>query len=142
MKEVSLLSCALVLCLSTCRAPESRFPQIERHPDPWIWDRGSLAVLPTHDPGSLEPLQVDLRSYDLSTLDLSTSVDDLLQADFDSRTVWPPPSRLPPGFDPEQIMELGKSPGLDLRQLHAQGITGRGVGIAVVDAPLLVDHRE
>lgn len=39
------------------------------------------------DPGFLEPLQVDLRSYDVSALDLSTSAYDLLQAGFDSRTV-------------------------------------------------------
>jgi subtilisin family serine protease len=39
-------------------------------------------------------------------------------------------------------MELGKNPGLDIRQLHEQGITGRGVGIAIIDQTLLVDHQE
>ncbi len=39
-------------------------------------------------------------------------------------------------------MELGKDPGLGIRNLHAQGITGRGVGIAIVDQTLLVDHQE
>jgi len=107
-----------------------------------VWDRGALRALPAHDPDAGEPLQVDLRGYDLSTLDLGGSLEDLSQASYDSQTVWPPTDRLPPAFDPARIMELGKNPGLGLRQLHAQGITGRGVGIAVIDAPLLVEHQE
>jgi hypothetical protein len=39
-------------------------------------------------------------------------------------------------------MELGKNPGLGMRQLHQAGITGRGVGIAIIDQLLLVDHQE
>jgi len=39
-------------------------------------------------------------------------------------------------------MDLGKDPGLGIRSLHAQGITGRGVGIAIIDQTLLVDHQE
>ena len=31
-------------------------------------------------------------------------------------------------FDWQMIMELGKDPGLNLRTLHEQGITGRGWG--------------
>jgi hypothetical protein len=143
MNKTGLLRlCMAVLCLSTCNAPGSGPPQIERHPAHMVWDRGVLGILPTHDPDSGEPLQVDLRGYDLSALDLSGSLADLLQASYDSRTVWPPPARLSPGFDPMRVMELGKNPGLGLRQLHAQGITGQGVGIAVVDAPLLVEHQE
>jgi hypothetical protein len=45
-------------------------------------------------------------------------------------------------YDPTRIMELGKAPGLGLRSLHRRGITGRGIGIAVIDQPLLVTHRE
>jgi hypothetical protein len=41
-----------------------------------------------------------------------------------------------------RILELGKNPGLGLRRLHAQGITGRGVGIAIMDKPLQTTHRE
>jgi hypothetical protein len=143
VKRAQLLwLCVAVLCLGTCDVPGSGPPQIERHPAPMVWDRGALEALPIHDPGSGEPLQVDLRGYDLSALHLSASLADLLQATYDSRTVWPPADRMPPGFDPVQIMELGKNPGLGLRQLHAKGVTGQGVGIAIVDAPLLVEHQE
>lgn len=39
-------------------------------------------------------------------------------------------------------MELGKNPGLGSRELHQKGITGKGVGIAIIDQSLLVDHVE
>ncbi len=39
-------------------------------------------------------------------------------------------------------MELGETPGLGIRQLHDKGVTGIGVGIAIIDQPLLVDHVE
>jgi hypothetical protein len=49
---------------------------------------------------------------------------------------------MPAGFDPQKMMEIGKDPGLGMRALHEQGITGKGIGIAIVDQPLLVDHQE
>jgi hypothetical protein len=134
--------CMAVLCLGACQGPGSGPAQIERHPAPMAWDRGALEAIPTHDPDSGEPLQVDLRGHNLSALDLSASLADLLQATYDSRTAWPPVDRMPPGFDPVQILEMGKNPGLGFRQLHAKGITGQGIGIAIVDAPLLVEHQE
>jgi hypothetical protein len=29
-----------------------------------------------------------------------------------------------------------------MRTLHAEGITGKGIGVAIIDQTLLVDHRE
>jgi hypothetical protein len=86
--------------------------------------------------------QMDLRGYDLSDLDLSSILDDLIYADFDDLTKWPTQEKLPQGFNPQQIMKLGKNPGLGIRTLHQAGITGRGVGIAIIDQPLLVEHQE
>jgi hypothetical protein len=40
------------------------------------------------------------------------------------------------------MMELGRDPGLGVRQLHAKGITGKGIGIGIIDGTLLVDHTE
>jgi hypothetical protein len=37
---------------------------------------------------------------------------------------------------------MGKNPGLGLRAVHEQGITGRGIGVGVIDQRLLVDHVE
>ena len=39
-------------------------------------------------------------------------------------------------------MEIGKNPGLNIRKLHKEGLTGKGIGIAIIDQNLLVDHSE
>ena len=98
--------------------------------------------LPKYNPASTDPSQIDYRSADLSALDLSGSGADLLYAIFDSHTTWPEASKMPAGFDWQKIMEIGKNPGLGMRALHAQGLTGKGIGIAIIDQTLLVDHIE
>ncbi|MCU0913831.1 MAG: S8/S53 family peptidase [Planctomycetes bacterium] len=99
-------------------------------------------TIPKYDPNSDNPFQVDLRGRDVSKLDLRAALEDLLYAHFDDGTVWPAPERMPAGFDWRKIMELGKNPGLGVRRLHEEGITGRGVKIAIIDQRLLVDHQE
>lgn len=42
----------------------------------------------------------------------------------------------------EQIMENGKNPGLGIRDIHKQGITGKGVNVAIIDQNLLLNHPE
>lgn len=44
--------------------------------------------------------------------------------------------------DAEQIMEKGKNPGLGIRSLHQQGITGKGVNVAIIDQNLPGKHPE
>ncbi|MBL7187327.1 MAG: hypothetical protein ISS70_13480 [Phycisphaerae bacterium] len=83
-----------------------------------------------------------LSNIDLSRLDLSQQSEILKVMTFDSLTVWPQSDRLPPGFDPAKRLEWGKNPGLGVRSLHREGITGKGVGIAIIDQPLLRDHVE
>lgn len=99
-----------------------------------------LKELPVYNEKSNEMWQVDLRCTDISGLNLEGRLKDLLYSSFDSRTKWP--EKLPDGLDLDKMMELGKNPGLDLRQLHEQGITGKGVGLAIIDQTLLVDHIE
>ena len=121
------------------RQTPTRFPKIDQRPSSTNWGR--------HRVKSPQRLMVqvknkDLRFYDLSELDLSESLDDLLYADFNTQTIWPPGDRMPGDFDWKHIQELGKNPGLGVRSLHAHGITGKGVGIAIIDQPLLVEHQE
>lgn len=78
----------------------------------------------------------------LARLDLRNQEAVLRKMEFDSRTRWPSADRLPEGFDPNRLLEEGKNPGLGIRGLHAQGIDGRGVGIAIIDQPLLKEHTE
>jgi hypothetical protein len=113
---------------------------IVRRPEPFDFGRGRLQSVPPYNPASPNALQIDLRSWDLSALDLSGRGDDLSHAIFDSKTRWP--IALPPDFSPPDIVEVGKNPGLGLRSLHDRGVTGKGIGIAIIDQPLLVDHDE
>jgi hypothetical protein len=117
-------------------------PKIDRRPAPYDFCRGALDAVPRYDPKNSDAFQVDLRSYNLSQLDLREAGVALAHANFDDGTVWPAPERLPPGFDRQRIVEISKNPGLGIRSLHAKGITGRGVGIAIIDNPLLTDHQE
>ena len=138
-----LLVCGSMFSLPPLKGPLA-LPRLAPDPGPTPWGgmRGRLERLPVYDPNSEKMWQVDLRSRDLSALDLRASGPDLAFADYDSQTSWPAPARMPEGFDPKRILELGKNPGLSLRRLHAQGVTGRGVGIAIIDRPLQTTHRE
>jgi hypothetical protein len=83
-----------------------------------------------------------LENVSLAKLDLTGQKEVLSGMPFDSDTQWPAPEMLPKGFDPAKLLQDGKNPGLGLRALHARGIDGRDVAIAIIDQPLLLDHRE
>jgi len=125
--------------LETCLSEPGKF-QIVKRPAPASKREHRLSSLPRHDPSSGTHGQVSLQGANLRGLSLSNNLSDLLHADFDAHTRWP--DAIPAGFDPSLVMELGKNPGLGLRQLHAQGITGTGVGVATIDFPLLTEHEE
>jgi subtilisin family serine protease len=84
----------------------------------------------------------DVRGKDLRVCDLRDSGDILDTLEFNQETLWPPPERLPKGFDPKTLLQEGMNPGLGVRDLHAQGITGAGVHVGLIDQPLLLDHPE
>ncbi len=86
--------------------------------------------------------KIDLRNVDLRNLNLANESDYLKKQEFDSLTQWPDPEKLPTGFDPKKMLEEGKNPGLGIRSLHEQGINGKGIGIAILDQPLLLGHEE
>ena len=131
------------------------FPPLpEKLPDKYIESRPAsekssrikLKFPPSFDADSVQRWVQDssrkMQNKDLSGLDLRSCSKILSGINFDTLTIWPSQSFLPEGFDPGRILELGKNPGLGIRQLHERGITGRGVSIAVIDNAMLVDHRE
>ena len=127
--------CLLLALLTACAPPpnETRAAAVIcRHP-------AAVAVSMVNDPDT-DAGWGDFRCADLRDWDLSDMEEELFAADFDTRTQWP--ENLPGNFDPERLLELGKDPGLGLQALHEQGITGKGVGIAIIDQTLLVEHRE
>lgn len=133
----------IITLLAACARP--LIPtKIERHPAAANFSYVNPQPTPPSqfDPSSGNPFQIDYRSSNLSVLDLTQSLAGLLYSNFDTKTVWPQPGKLPAGFDPQKIMELGKDPVLGVRQLQAQGLTGSGVGIAIIDQPMLVSHQE
>jgi len=140
-----ILSVTLSAQVRTIGAQEITFPKIDMKTPPLDWrghKRGMLDSLTlTYDERS-KITRVDLRGYDLSDMDLRQSSNDLLCADFDDLTVWPPSERMPERFYVRRIRDLGMNPGLGVRCLHAQAITGKGVGIAIIDCPILTGHRE
>ena len=140
---ILLIAFGLVGCSSTQTVVKmERIPKISRYPSAANFKGlfGKIEILPKYDRNSNKNWQVDVRSRDLSSLDLHDRLNDLLHADFDSQTKWP--DTLPEGLDTMKIIELGKDPGLNIRTLHNQGITGKGVSIAIIDQPLLIDHKE
>lgn len=82
------------------------------------------------------------QNISLIKLDLRSQKDILLKTCFDTLTEWPEASRLPEGFNPAQLLERGKKRGLGIPALHEQKLNGRGVGIAIIDQPLLLGHQE
>lgn len=106
----------------------------------YSWIFGNRTEFPAYDEQSNYVFKVDLRSADLSAFDLTQKSFELSRSTFDSKTIWP--NALPEDFPPSKILELGKDPGLRIRNLHAAGVTGKNVGLAIIDQTLLVGHGE
>src|SRR3989338_9565704 len=85
----------------------------------------------------------DLKGKDLSEENFSNvSIDVLQTLEFDTETIWPKKEKLPKNFNPEELLEESKNPGLGIKELHEQGITGQGVVVAIIDQKLDIGHPE
>ncbi len=82
----------------------------------------------------------DMRFKDMSRVDLAGRPELAATLTFNQKTVWP--KAMPAGADPARILANAMNPGLGVRQLHEQGITGKGVSVAIIDQPLYQDHPE
>jgi hypothetical protein len=82
------------------------------------------------------------QNVSLKKLDLKEDLELLKSMTFDSFTEWPEKDKLPKGFDPQYLLDIGRNPGLGILNLHEKGINGKGVGIAIIDQPLLLGHKE
>ena len=114
----------------------------------WGFDPGALPEAPTEADFEAFEQGSAARTWgfvdgDFSGKDLrALSPGFLARQSFDGRTDWPASDRLPAGFAPSDWLELGKDPGLGVRDLHRAGITGEGVTVAVIDKPIRATHRE
>lgn len=137
MKNLILIILTLSIVFAGCSQNEIDKPSSVETNDKLL---KTITELPKYNFKSNNLWQVDLRSRDLSGLDINYRIDDLMRAHFDTNTKWP--DKLPDGFNPSKIIELGKTPGLNIKKLHEEGITGKGVGIAIIDQILEVGHIE
>lgn len=79
---------------------------------------------------------------DASDVDFSNADDKLPYIRFNSKTKFPSTDKMPDGLNPQQVLENGKAPGLNIADLHAMGITGKGITVAIIDQPLNTEHIE
>lgn len=142
MKKIVLFSLCTFLCACTSAVRVS--PVAGTQPADFSWS--CQRDFPNGQPKEkvLVPHELDVRSCDVSTWDFrnytATELADILT--FDSKTKFPPKNKMPKGFYPKRVLENGKNPGLSVRSLHKQGITGKGVSVAILDQNLLIDHEQ
>ncbi len=84
----------------------------------------------------------DVRKRDIRNVDLSKKLDLVSTLTFNGRTLWPAKEKLPEGFDPQAWIEAAMNPGLKIRTLNSDGITGKGVSIGVIGYGLNTGHPE
>lgn len=144
-KSAILLSscCLFVGCFSSGRglklSPKSANPQTAD----FSWH--CKESFPNGEPVKvISPDELDVRSCDISSWDLTQyTAQELADViSFDRKTKFPPRSKLPKNFSAKKILKNGKNPGLYVSTLHKQGITGKGVSLAVIDQNLLLNHKE
>lgn len=145
MKKYILIS--LILCFSLCFGctpiqKSSDYKQDEKViicinlPEPLIYNRERINSI--NEVQNERSGRYEFRGYDLSQL--TVEYNDILYSVFDSNTKWP--NDFLENVDMEKIMDYGKNPGLNVRKLHKDGLTGKGINIAVIDTRLLLDHCE
>ncbi len=84
----------------------------------------------------------DVRWKDLSKINLRRNDDLIKTLTFNKKTVWPESPNMPLGIRPDELLTDAMNPGLGIRSLHQQSITGKGVNVAIIDQPLYLDHPE
>ena len=102
------------------------------------------ALYLTGNPSGINPINEfdDVRSENLSQYDFSDRPELIPTLTFNSQTIWPGTNKMPLSCDPNVIMTNSMNPGLGVRQLHQQGITGAGINVAIIDQPMYLDHPE
>jgi len=97
-----------------------------------------ILKLKAHTDNAMEAQGMDLSGENFA----QTSLQELWQLSYDTKTLWPEENLLPPGFKPGVVSTSTISPGLEICKLHEYGITGKGISVAVIDKPILSTHRE
>jgi serine protease AprX len=86
---------------------------------------------------SVTPFQ-DVRLKDLRKIEQQLDSSIIKTFWLHEGTIWPEKFK----SYVQSIIEKGKNPGLGVRGLHKQGITGKGVAVAIIDQNMCLDHPE
>ena len=70
------------------------------------------------------------------------SLDKISEISFDTDTIWCEGDALPEGYSPDSWLETSKDPGLQIKMLHKEGHTGKGISVAIIDKPILSSSNE
>jgi hypothetical protein len=154
VKETTRTDGGMEVCDVECSGVHARFGRMKDKPVPftilWIqgggrgFDIGQNRQIVLRDTNDLDKFDSfwGFANVSLVNLDLRGRRKLLDDMPFDSLTKWPEPNKLPEGFQPADLLEKGKNPGLGIRKLNEEGIDGKGVGIAIIDQTLLKEHIE
>ena len=82
----------------------------------------------------------DVRFKDLRAIDFSDKRELAGTFWFNQKTVWPDSNGM--AVMAASLISNMKNPGLGIHKLHAEGITGKGVRVGIIDQPLFQDHPE
>ncbi|MEJ2544498.1 MAG: S8/S53 family peptidase [Calditrichaceae bacterium] len=94
-----------------------------------------------HDLSKLDDFE-GFQNVSLKNVNLQNEIKLIQRMSYDNLTEWPSKENMPPDFDPINLLEVHKTPGLGIKILHSGGINGKGVNIAIIDQPLLLRHEE
>lgn len=80
----------------------------------------------------------DIRGKDLSKIESQLDSIMIKTLKFNEKTIWPDKYKPYATY----LLSAGKNPGLEIRNLHKQGITGKGIVVAIIDQNICLDHPE
>jgi serine protease AprX len=102
-----------------------------------VWFLCSDCQVTPHDVTPVKPFE-DVRDLVLSQRPGNINRSLIKTLWFNEATIWPANV----GKAAQDILKRGMNPGLGVRKLHKQGITGKGINVAIIDQNLLLDHPE
>lgn len=138
------LSMAALTALASCATPRAAAPQAARFPAATIADLGATGQDRTAEAFASWDEQAgpdeDPTDFRFRTCRAAASESALAaECSFNLLTRWEDGAV---ALAAEQALRSGMNPGLGLRSLHARGVVGKGVGVAIIDQNLAGGHAE
>ncbi|MBA4384810.1 MAG: hypothetical protein C0410_08745 [Anaerolinea sp.] len=133
----------LVIILGSCApatspTPTIILPTLTLHTIPIATISSLHSEVPYTQDGLIIEPYLDVRNKDLSAVNINLGEQLIETLWFDQTTIWSEQDKAVA----QHILKLAMNPGLGVRGLHAEGITGKGVIVAIIDQYMALDHPE